>query len=413
MNENIPVAASAGLASGSSVSRIGGTAYLSRALLFIGLGLLIVGTAIFAAVFFHDRTALTTMSARWAVIWTITAGVLTSWLWWDVRTSNHAHLTSVAWRWLPLAIPTGLALLVYGSDSIHHALMSWNRVRILYGALALAALALIWLAQRAAWRQAASRAEAWLATLTEAVPVVIVVSLFVQGLLQATSFFHLAVDDLVRYWTIADTLATGGGYRVWEAGVGTAQGGGSGYWTDLPVLPLLLMVSFALFGHTFTAAHVPMLLANIALPFVLYALYLRLTSHQLWAFVGTSLILFLPFFQIYTLGASEPDPVFIVLLAALVWRVVVLARCDAAIPPEKLGWHGLVVGLLAAATARLYGPRGSCMQRLSRPGCCSTGALAARSGGRWVRRLCWSGGSRLPCGQRCSDRGLRRRVNSI
>ena len=82
-----------------------------------------------------------------------------------------------------------------------------------------------------------------------------------------------------------------------------------------------------------------------------------LTSHQLWAFVGTSLILFLPFFQIYTLGASEPDPVFIVLLAALVWRVVVLARCDAAIPPEKLRWHGLVVGLLAAATA-LIRPEG-------------------------------------------------------
>ena len=357
MNENRPAAAGSGLASGGQVSRIGGTAYLSRALLFIGLGLLIVGTAVFAAVFFHDRTALTTMSARWAVIWTITAGVLTSWLWWDVRKSSHAHLTSVAWRWLPLTIPTGLALLVYGSDSIHHAVTSWNRIRILYGALALAALALIWLAQRAAWRQAASRAEAWSATLTEAAPVVIVVSLFVQGLIQATPFLHLAVDDLVRYWTIADALATGGGYRIWEAGVGTAQGGGSGYWTDLPVLPMLLMVSFTLFGHTFTAAHVPMLLANIALPFVLYALYLRLTSHRLWAFIGTSLILFLPFFQIYTLGASEPDPVFIVLLAALDWRVVALARCDAAIPPDKLRWHGLAVGLLAAATA-LIRPEG-------------------------------------------------------
>ena len=326
--------------------------------MLVGLGLLIVGTAVFAAVFFHDRTALTTMSARWAVIWVIAAGALTGWLWWDVRTSNQPNLTSVARRWLPLIIPTGLAVLVYSSDTIHHSLMSWNRARVLGGAIMLGVLALIWLAQRAARRHAERPAEAWLAVLAVAAPLVIGASLFVQGLLQATSFVHLAVDDFVRYWTIADSLAAGGGYPVWEASAGTAQGGGSGYWTDLPLLPLLLVVSFALFGHTLTAAHVPLLLANIALPFVLYALYLRLTGHRLWAFVGTSLILFLPFIQIYTLGASEPDPVLIVLLAALVWRVLVLAQSNTAVPPEKLRWHGLALGLLVAATA-LVRPEGS------------------------------------------------------
>ena len=337
--------------------RFGGTAYLSRMLVLAGLGALIVGAAVFAAVFFHDRTELTTMSARWAVIWASAAGVLTGWLWWDVRTSNQPNLTSVAWRWLPLSIPAGLAVLVYSSDTIHHSLMSWNRARVLGGAITLGALALIWLAQRAARRQAEQPAEAWLAALSAAAPLVIGASLLVQGLLQATSFVHLAVDDFVRYWSIADSLAAGGGYPVWTAGAGIAQGGGSGYWTDLPVLPLLLMVSFALFGHTLTAAHVPLLLANVALPFVLYALYLRLTGHRLWAFVGTSLILFLPFFQIYTLGASEPDPVLIVLVAALLWRVVVLAQSSADLPSRTLRWHGLTVGLLAAATA-LVRPEG-------------------------------------------------------
>ena len=182
-------------------------------------------------------------------------------------------------------------------------------------------------------------------------------SLFVQGLLQAASFVHLTVDDFGRYWAIADTLAAGGGYQVWTASAGTAQGGGAGYWADLPVLPLLMLVSFALFGHTLTAAHVPLLLANIALPFVLYALYLSLTGHRLWAFVGTALILFLPFFQIYTLGASEPDPVLIVLLVALVWRVVVLTHASATISSRELRWHGLAVGILAAATA-LVRPEG-------------------------------------------------------
>ena len=331
--------------------------WLTRTLVLVGLGLLIVGAAVFAAVFFHDRTALTTMPARWAVIWTIAAGVLAIWLWSDVRQNNQHHLATVARRWLPLAIPAGIAVLVYGSDTIYHWFITRNRARILCGALVLAALALIWLAQQAARRQATQPAVAWSATLAAACPLVLGASLFVQGLLQATSFVHLTVDDFGRYWTIADTLAAGGGYQVWTASAGTAQGGGSGYWTDLPVLPLLMLVSFALFGHTLTAAHIPLLLANIALPFVLYALYLRLTGHRLWAFVGTALILFLPFFQVYTLGASEPDPLLVVLVAALVWRVVVLAQSNAAIPSRKLRWHGLALGILAAATV-LVRPEG-------------------------------------------------------
>ena len=332
-------------------------AWLTRTLVLIGLGLLIAGAAVFAAVFIYGRTALTTMSVRWAVIWAIAAGVLAIWLWWDVRQTKQFHLTTVARRWLPLAIPTGIAMLVYGSDDIHHWFVSWNRARIICGALALAAISLVWLAQRVARHQAARPAGAWSDVLATACPLMLGTSLFVQGLLQAASFVHLTVDDFGRYWTIADTLAAGGGYQVWTASAGTAQGGGSGYWTDLPVLPLLMLVSFALFGHTLTAAHVPLLLANIALPFVLYALYLRLTGHRLWAFVGTSLILFLPFLQIYTLGASEPDPVLIVLVAALVWRVVVLTHASATISSRELRWHGLAVGILAAATA-LVRPEG-------------------------------------------------------
>ena len=248
-------------------------------------------------------------------------------------------------------------MLVYGSDTIYHWFITRNRARIICGALVLAALALIWLGQQVARRRVTQPTVTWPDAMAAARPLVLVATLFVQGLLQAASFVHLTVDDFSRYWTIADTLAAGGGYQVWTASAGTAQGGGSGYWTDLPVLPLLMLVSFALFGHTLTAAHVPLLLANVVLPFVLYALYLRLTGHRLWALVGASLILFLPFLQIYTLGASEPDPVLIVLVAALVWRVVVLAQSNAAIPSRKLRWHGLAVGLLAAATA-LVRPEG-------------------------------------------------------
>ena len=330
---------------------------LAQTVVLICLGLLIAGTATFAAVFFHDRTALSTMSARWALIWAVAAGVLSGWLWWDVRSSSDVRRWTIAMRWLPLAIPTGLVVLVYSSDTLHHFLLSWNRARILCGAISLFALALIWLAQRASRQPAESRRDVWLASLAAAAPLVMGASLLAQGVLQAGSYIHLAVDDFGRYWSIADSLAAGGGYPVWEAKAGTAQGGGSGYWTDLPVLPALLMASFALFGHTFTAAHVPLVLANVALPFVLFALYQHLTGDRLWAFVGVALILFLPFFQIYTLGASEPDPVLVVLLTALLWRVAVLARTEAPMDSGSLRWQGLTLGVLAAATA-LVRPEG-------------------------------------------------------
>ena len=171
-----------------------------------------------------------------------------------------------------------------------------------------------------------------------------------------------------------------------------------------------MLVSFALFGHTLTAAHVPLLLANIALPFVLYALYLRLTGHRLWAFVGASLILFLPFLQIYTLGASEPDPVLIVLVAALVWRVVVLAQSNAAIPSREttLAWSG--GGDYWQQRQRSCVPRESCTQRLfprwsAVPPTLPPHALV----GTWPSELCWWVGSRLPYGQRSTALGRRHR----
>lgn len=330
---------------------------VTQATVLAGLGLLIAGTAAFVAVFFHDRTALTTMSARWALIWAFAAVALSSWLWWDVRSSTDTRPWTIAVRWLPLAVPTALVVLVYSSDTLHHFLLSWNRARILCGALTLSALGLIWMAQRASRQPAGRRRDAWLASLAVAAPLVMGASLLAQGVLQAASYTHLAVDDFARYWAIADSLAAGNGYPVWEAKAGTAQGGGSGHWTDLPLLPVLLIASFALFGHTLTAAHVPLLLANIALPFVLFALYRHLTGERLWAFAGTALILFLPFLQIYTLGASEPDPVLVVLVTALLWRVAVLARTGAAMDSRSLRRQGLALGLLAAGTA-LVRPEG-------------------------------------------------------
>ena len=53
-------------------------AWLTRTLVLVGLGLLIAGAAVFAAVFIYGRTALTTMSVRWAVIWAIAAESLRS-----------------------------------------------------------------------------------------------------------------------------------------------------------------------------------------------------------------------------------------------------------------------------------------------------------------------------------------------
>lgn len=168
------------------------------------------------------------------------------------------------------------------------------------------------------------------------------VTLGAAGLLQAMSLINVATDDLIRYWSIADALLSGAGYPVTE---GSPRAGGF-YLIDQPLYPFLLLPSFWLLGHRYLALHLPLIIANVALPFVFYGLARvatamtvegtdkgrasgpaggpaesRVGAQQpggrgarervagLWLAL---VVLCFPYYQVYALGAADPEPLWAV-----------------------------------------------------------------------------------------------------
>jgi hypothetical protein len=90
---------------------------------------------------------------------------------------------------------------------------------------------------------------------------------------------------------------------------------------DLPFFPLTLVPSFAAFGHRYAASHIPPIVANLALPFLVYALVRDCGAGRLRGLALALALLAWPQYQVYTLGAAQPDPVW----AALATTQLVLA----------------------------------------------------------------------------------------
>ena len=171
------------------------------------------------------------------------------------------------------------------------------------------------------------------------------------GVLQAMSYSSVAIDDLGRYWSIADSLSNGIGYDIWQAGASTAQGVEGSLWMDLPMLPVLMVGTFALTGHTYASALLPMAIANALLPQLTFMATRALGVGISLAFSTAILLTLMPTFQIYSLGAAEPDPIFAALVMGLAW-----AYTRALESSSRREW--LIVGLVAAllALTRPEGP---------------------------------------------------------
>jgi hypothetical protein len=161
------------------------------------------------------------------------------------------------------------------------------------------------------------------------------------GVLQAMSYSSVAIDDLGRYWSIADSLSNGIGYDIWEAGASTAQGVEGSRWMDLPMLPVLMIGTFAVAGHTYASALLPMAIANILLPQLTFMATRALGVGASLAFSTAVLLTVTPTFQIYSLGAAEPDPIFAALALGLAW-----AYTRALESSSRRDW--LLLGLVAA-----------------------------------------------------------------
>lgn len=214
-----------------------------------------------------------------------------------------------------LALSMVVSTAIYVSDEIHHVSMSF-----LYPtpavALLLAVLAtVVW--QEGLIRSAPGGSVAALDfAASRARDLVLLLSLLLIGFLQGSSFIWVVGNDFTRYWAVADAIGTLAGYPASIHQQIYIRAGMNPYSIEFPVYPLMLLVSFGLLGHDTVGAQLPGLVANIALPPLLYALYRRVGLVRPLAYLASCLVVFFPFLRLYTLNAPVPDAVFIALLVA-------------------------------------------------------------------------------------------------
>lgn len=152
--------------------------------------------------------------------------------------------------------------------------------------------------------------------LTRARPWALPFSLVVIGLLQGSSFLWIVGGDFGRYWSVADAIRLWVGYPATAHLPSYVEGGMYPYSIELPAFPMLLLLSFTLAGHDTLAAHLPALVANCALPLIVYAFFRKAGLNRPLSYAAACSMVLFPFLRLYTLNAPVPDAIFVSLLTA-------------------------------------------------------------------------------------------------
>lgn len=212
-----------------------------------------------------------------------------------------------------LALSTLGSAVLYLSDDAYHQLSYYLQptpaVVLLLAVLATVA------AQEARARNTA-HGDRLLDTLLRSRRWALPLSLLLLGLLQGASQLWVIGNDFTRYWAVADAISSWSGYPASIHLGSYIDGGMYRYSIEFPVFPLLLIGSMSLLGHDTIGAHMPSLVANVALPLVIYGFYRKAGIGRALAFSGSCAVVIFPFFRLYTLNAPVPDAVFTTLLVA-------------------------------------------------------------------------------------------------
>ena len=109
--------------------------------------------------------------------------------------------------------------------------------------------------------------------------------------------------------------------------------------------------TFAVTGHTYASALLPMAIANTLLPALAFMTTRALGVGISMAFSAAVLRTVMPTFQIYSHGAAEPDPIFAALVMGLAWTYTRALE-------HSSGRRWFLLGLVAAllALTRPEGP---------------------------------------------------------
>ena len=284
-----------------------------------------------------------------AVVFAVSGWWLAYGLLLERRTTDLA-VRSAVFPALPLMLGTAIPMLaVYLSDAANHyfyySMVSPSQAGVLSLLLLLLMATLLLQIAELHRTSCGSYLPALRVALDSARQPFIFVILMSIGLLQSLSYLNLLGNDFLRYWTVADALSSGAGYAATLTSPLYVQGGMTQQIVDLPLFPVLLAASFTFLGHTVAAAYVPVLLANVALPPLMYLLVFEVVPSRVVALSLTSLVVLFPPMRFYVLNWPLPDSLFLTLLLASCWLLVKILKDD----------RGLAIwlefGLLSAAVA--------------------------------------------------------------
>lgn len=133
---------------------------------------------------------------------------------------------------------------------------------------------------------------------------VYLVLIFLIGLIPAVSFIHMIPKDSIIYFSLSESFRLYHSYSFQQLyGYGTTE---LGLQARAPLLPFLFALSQSLFGNNLLGAYLPIFIVRILIaPITLLVSknYLPLPI----AFLASSLVVFIPKLQTYSLSAFEAD----------------------------------------------------------------------------------------------------------
>jgi hypothetical protein len=358
--------------------------------LFLGASLALLAISVL-----FGRVPLPEIARSWSASLIVATVVLIVMTWWMIYARLlEQHLSGPALRAallpaVPLILGAVIPVLgIYASDAINH-FFYYNAVypnqarAVPLVAIVLLAVLLLQLAELERGRGLPYGAALTAAAERVQMPVLFLL-LAMMGTLQSLAYLSVPGNDFLRYWAIADGISSGAGYPAARLGQFYFEGGMTQYVIDLPLYPMALAASFALFGHTVAAAYLPVIAANAILPVVTYLLFFEVTGRRVAAVSITALVLLFPPMRYYVLNWPLPDALFLAVLMAHCWLFVRIVT----------GYRGkaiwLLFGLLGAAVV-LARPEG-----IAYAGVCIAAAVSIRAG--WARRVLALAAFLLPVG---------------
>ena len=211
-----------------------------------------VGVA--AAALVHVAAADTSsFGLRWTLVGSVVGAIVVAGV--ALAAPQPALRTPVGttWRTAPCIAALIMAIITAVPAAPRHELATSAGAQALAVTLALGLLSTVlvfWRGELMAKRKPPWRS--FRLSLREASPAIATLTLLIIGGLQASSYSAVTMDDLGRFWIVADEIANHWTYPVWP-----------GHWLSLPTLSITMLAAFTLLGYTYPAALAPLLLANI------------------------------------------------------------------------------------------------------------------------------------------------------